>query len=86
MKKEKSVFCFQEYGRVQYKLADLLKARGMTRGRLADLIHAKYAVVDRLYHGKTERIDRDVLARICYVLDCKLSDIMEYEEHSGPNE
>lgn len=82
---EKSVYLFQEYGRLRFKLVDLLRERGMTRGHLADLVHTKYAVINRMYQGKTERMDCDLLARICYVLDCKLSDIVEYEESRNEN-
>ena len=32
------------------------------------------------YKGEVEKMDLDVLARICYVLDCSPSDIISYEE------
>ena len=28
--------------------------------------------------GKVEKLDLDILARICYVLDCEVSELLEY--------
>ena len=69
-----------EYGRVKVKLANLLDARGITRNRLKTLTGAKYDVITRYY--KDEHVamaDLDFLAKVCYALDCKVEDILEYE-------
>jgi putative transcriptional regulator len=40
----------------------------------------KYAVIDRYYKGdKVAMADLDFLAKVCYTLDCKIEDILEYE-------
>ena len=63
------------------KLAELLKDRGITRNRLRTLTGVKYDVIDRYYKGEgVERVDLDVLAKLCYVLDCEISDLLEYEQ------
>lgn len=38
----------------------------------------RYDVIDRYYKEKVTRIDLENLARICYVLDCNLKDIIDY--------
>ena len=53
--------------------------RGITRNALARAINARFEVVDRWYEGHVEKIDTDVLARICYVLSCNPEDIISYE-------
>ena len=40
----------------------------------------KYDVIDRYYKGaRVEMADLDFLAKVCYVLDCQISDLLEYE-------
>ena len=39
-------------------------------------------IIDKWYNGNVEKIDADVLARICYVLECKAEDIIRYEGSS----
>ena len=53
--------------------------RGITRNALARAINARFEVVDRWYEGHVEKIDTDVLARICYVLSCNPEDIISYK-------
>ena len=70
----------EEYGSVRVKLAEALDSRGITRNRLRTLTGVKYDVIDRYYKG--ERIalaDLDFLAKVCYVLDCDISELLEYQ-------
>ena len=70
-----------EYGRVKVKLAALLDSKGITRNRLRTLTGIKYEVIDRYYKEKNiEMVDLDFLAKVCYALNCKVEDILEYEE------
>lgn len=71
----------EEYGTIKIKLAEFLKVRGITRNRLRTLTGVKYDVIDRYYKGeRVERVDLDVLAKLCYVLDCEISDLLEYQQ------
>lgn len=68
-----------EYGHIKVKLAALLDKRGITRNRLRTLTGVKYEVIDRYYKGDSiEMVDLDFLAKVCYALDCKIEDILEY--------
>ena len=78
---EKTVLTMNEYGHIKLKLDELLEKKGMKRGRLCRLADARFEVIDKWSKGKVERMDLDLLARICYVLDCKVEDILEYREH-----
>ena len=53
--------------------------RGITRYRLAKLADTRFEVVEKWCSGTVERIDTDVLARFCYILDCNITDILRYE-------
>ena len=68
------------YGHVRIKLADVLTQRGITRNRLRTLTGVKYDVICRYYKGENIALaDLDFLAKVCYVLDCKIEDLLEYE-------
>ena len=70
-----------EYGSVKVKLAEVLNSRGITRNHLQTLTGVKYGVIDRYYRGdRVERVDLDFIAKVCYVLHCKIEDLLEYEE------
>lgn len=77
---ERPVLMIQDYGTIRIKLGDYLKERGIKRGRLSSLTGVRFEVIDKWTKGKVERMDLDVLARICFVLDCKVTDILEYKE------
>ena len=69
----------EEYGNIRVKLAEVLDSRGITRNRLATLTGAKYAIIDRYYKAEQiEMVDLNLFAKICYVLDCKIEDLLEY--------
>ncbi len=78
MREANSVLQRKEYGQIKLKLKEQLDARGMTRNFLARKIDARFEVVDKWYNDQVEKIDTDILARICFVLQCNISDILEY--------
>ena len=81
MSEFKSIISYQtaEHGMVIVKLADMLRERGITRNRLHILTGVKYDVIDRYYQGNNiERVDLDFLAKVCFALNCDISDLLEY--------
>ena len=77
---EKTVLTIREYGHIKIKLGDYMEERDINRNTLSRLTGIRFEVIDKWSKGAVERMDLDVLARICFVLDCKVSDILEYEE------
>lgn len=76
---ETGIFDIKDYGKVELKVKDIMEKKHITRNKLAVLTGAKYNVIDRYYNSELARIDLDVIARICYVLDCDISDIIKYK-------
>ena len=69
----------QEYGTIRVKLREALDNRGITRNRLKTLTGVKYDVIDRYYkNGTIQMADLDFLAKVCFVLNCNLSELLEY--------
>ncbi len=82
MEAHKSIVSYTvaEYGHVKVKLAELLKKNHITRNALGQRIGVKFETVDRYYQGESiEMADLDFLAKVCYVMDCKIEDLLEYE-------
>lgn len=78
MNELRSVVNIGSYGKVTIHLRELIEERGITRYRLAKLADTRFEVVEKWCSGKVERIDSDVLARFCYILDCEITDIIKY--------
>ncbi len=73
-----SIYSLKDYGKVNIHLKQVLIEKGITRGKLCNKAALSYDLVNRYYNNKIIRVDLDVIARICYVLDCKVEDILKY--------
>ena len=76
--KEKGILIRADYGHIALHLREIMEERGITRNRLAKRIDARFEVVNKWYQGELEKMDLDILARICYALDCTTEDLLEY--------
>ena len=79
MEQKKSLLYIKEYGKIELKLKKQLAKRQMTRGELARAINTRFEVVNKWYSGQVERLDTDILARMCFVLQCEVQDLIEYK-------
>ena len=78
MKELRSVVNLNSYGNITIHLKELIAERGISRYRLAKLADTRFEVVEKWCSGTVERIDADVLARFCYILNCQITDIIKY--------
>ena len=76
--KERAVLVRANYGHVELRLKEVMDERGISRNQLAKLIDARFEVVGKWYKGEVEKMDLDILARICYALDCTTEDLIKY--------
>lgn len=73
------IVLIQEYGHIKVKLAELLDKRGITRNKLSTLTGTKYDIINRYYKAENiNMVDIDLFAKICCVLNCNISDLLEY--------
>ena len=75
----KELYTLNQYGHIELNLKEVMDKKGISRNALARAINARFEVIDKWYQGHVEKIDADVLARICYVLDCSPADIIIYK-------
>jgi len=80
MDETRSVLEVKNCGHIEIRLQEMLTRRNITRNALARAINARFEVVDKWYKGNVEKLDMDVLARMCFVLNCRVEDILRYVE------
>ncbi len=80
MSNSKSVVSINEYGKIDICLKELMSARNITRNYLAKAANTRFEVINKWYRNEVEKLDLDVLARICYVLDCSPDEIIKYNK------
>lgn len=66
------------YGEVILTIKDVLIKKNMSMYKLSLLTGIKYEVVSNYCKDKIQRIDKDVLTKICYVLNCSLTVLITY--------
>lgn len=68
-----------DFGYIELTLKELLEQKSCTRNQLSVNTGIKYQTIDRYYKGvDVERVDLTLLSKICYVLECDLSDVIKY--------
>lgn len=80
MRKTPTILLRKEYGKININIKDIMDSRGMTRNFLARAADTRFEVIDKWYKNRLEKIDLDILARVCYILGCTPGDIIEYQE------
>lgn len=63
---------------IRLTIDKILEKRGITRYELAKRTEIKFQTIDRYYKNRVIRYDSYILDRICEVLECNVSDIIEH--------
>lgn len=80
MKNKRTVVTINDYGRISVCLKGIMEQKGFTRNSLAHATNTRFEVINKWYNDNVEKMDLDILARICYVLDCTPDEIIKYIE------
>ena len=67
-----------EYGTIKIKLDELIKKSGMSKNKLSHKAEMQRSQINKYCNNRIARLDIDVLARICTVLDCRIEDLLEF--------
>ena len=79
MNKLISVTEYKSYGKVNITLSKLMDKYNISIYQMAKLTNLKYTTIKSYYNNSPiTRVDLDVLAKMCYVLDCNVKDILDY--------
>lgn len=77
---DSNIYTLKDYGKVEMVLKDILNKKGISRNKLSSMIAANYNLVNRYYNNKVIRIDLDIIARMCFALNCNVEDILKYKK------
>lgn len=67
-----------EYGTIRIKLDELIKKAGISKNKLSHRAEMQRSQINHYCNNEITRLDTDVLARICTVLDCQIGDLLEF--------
>ncbi len=67
-----------EYGTIKIKLDEIMKSKNISTYQLNTKSNIRFQTIQALRENTSSRIDFEVLAKLCYSLGCKVSDIIEY--------
>ena len=59
----------EEYGTIRIKLDELIKKAGISKNKLSHRAEMQRSQINHYCNNEITRLDTDVLARICTVLD-----------------
>lgn len=76
------------YGTIRIKLNDLIVKAGISKNKLSHRAEMQRSQINHYCNNTITRLDIDVLARICSVLECNISDLLEFvpPDESNHNE
>ena len=64
---------------IRITLDTLLQQYNISRYELAKRTGIQYQIIDNYYKNRVKRYDSYVLDRICNALDCRIGDVLVYE-------
>lgn len=78
MKKQDSIITYIDYGYIKYDIKSMMKRKNLTKTQIVKKTGLHHQVIERYMNDTITRYDKDVLAKLCYVLDCDLDEIICY--------
>jgi len=67
-----------EYGTIKINLAKLIEKAGISKNKLSQRAEMQRTQINHYCNNTITRLDTDVLARLCTVLDCEIGDLLEF--------
>ena len=69
-----------DYGKISCNLKEIMQEKGMTIYKLSNISNIKYEIIKRYYNNDFQRIDLDILAKLCFCLKCEVDNLLKYEK------
>ena len=80
MSVDKSIFELVNYGKIILDVKTTMDKKKISITKVVKMTGLHHKVVNRYYNSEVVRYDSEVLAKLCYVLECDLSDIIHYKK------
>lgn len=79
LKEVRGISEYKAHGGLKIKLSSIMDKYGVSIYQMTKLTGLKHSTVKSYYTNfPLTRIDTDVISKFCYVLNCKIEDIIEY--------
>ena len=66
------------YGTIRIHVQEILEAKGISKNKLCQRAQLERTQLNNYCKGIVTRLDTDVLARLCTVLECGIGDLLEF--------
>ena len=67
-----------QYGKIRINLDELIKKKGISKNKLSHRAEMQRTQINNYCKNNITRLDTDVLARLCTVLECEICDLLEF--------
>lgn len=68
----------ETYGTIRINLTKLIEDRNMSKNKLSHRAEMQRTQINHYCNNTISRLDIDVLARLCTVLECEIGDLLEF--------
>ncbi|MDD7305616.1 helix-turn-helix transcriptional regulator [Anaerococcus sp. AGMB09787] len=68
----------QNFGKIIFKIDQVLEEKNISKNKLEKEANLQRTQLNSYCNNKVKRIDLETIAKICYVLECDINDIVEY--------
>ena len=68
-----------DYGHIEIRLKDIMAEQNISIKKLACRAEMQRTQLKAYMNNDVQRVDLAILARLCYVLECDLSDLLQYK-------
>ena len=69
-----------DYGKISCNLKQILKEKQMTIYKLSNISNIKYEIIKKYCDNNIQRIDLDILAKLCFCLNLEVDSLLKYEK------
>lgn len=69
-----------DYGKISCNLKNIMQQRKITIYKLSSISNIKYEIVKKYCDNDFQRIDIDILAKLCFCLNLGVDSILMYEK------
>lgn len=78
MKNDKRLITYIDYENIKCNINKLMKQNNLTKTQIARRTGIHHQTLQRYMDNSVIRYDEEILAKLCYVFDCNLNDLITY--------
>lgn len=68
----------QQYGEIKIHLMELIEGKGISKNKVMQRAEMQRTQLNKYCNNQVSRLDTDVLARLCTVLECEIGELLEF--------